>query len=78
MKQGRSELALAGLRELRDALAHIYVRGAVPLKTDRRMTSGSLVLAADKDEKPHGGPSDRGQQKLESHSETMLTAPDIV
>ncbi|CAJ0955481.1 unnamed protein product, partial [Mesorhabditis belari] len=35
-------IGVVGLKELRDALAHIYVRGVLPAKPDRKLTSGVI------------------------------------
>ncbi|KHN77818.1 Chloride channel protein 1 [Toxocara canis] len=37
-------IGVIALKELRDALANIYVRGAVPVKVDRKLTSSEFFL----------------------------------
>ncbi|VDD94311.1 unnamed protein product [Enterobius vermicularis] len=43
-------IGVIALKELRDALANIYVRGAVPAKVDRRLTSSGYYLSRNSDD----------------------------
>ncbi|CAJ0581660.1 unnamed protein product, partial [Mesorhabditis spiculigera] len=59
-------IGVVGLKELRDALAHIYLRGVLPAKGDRKLTSGIVGVIpkqeeeTQKDEEPEDSEQSNG------------------
>uniref|UniRef100_A0A1I7YF69 Chloride channel protein n=1 Tax=Steinernema glaseri TaxID=37863 RepID=A0A1I7YF69_9BILA len=68
-------MGVIALKELRDALANIYVRGAVPVKVDRKLTSSEYFLPKVFGHGADGKEDDDDEEKATPNYGTYLSVP---
>ncbi|CAJ0570503.1 unnamed protein product, partial [Mesorhabditis spiculigera] len=67
-------IGVVGLKELRDALAHIYLRGVLPAKGDRKLTSGIVGVIPKQEEETQK--DEEVTRRLESKSNGITIQMD--